>query len=850
MKAWIRIFLQSLTFFVMGGVAVFALLTGAFFYVEPTLPDAAELSEVQFQIPMSIYSRDGRLMQQYGEQKRTPVPYEEIPDVIKQAFLAAEDDRFFEHSGIDYAGILRGAVYFVTRPGERVPGGSTITQQVSRTANLMSRDYSLVRKFKEAILAFRIEREFSKEEILRLFLNTTFFGQRANGIASAAQTYFNKELDELTLSDVAIIAGIPQGPSIMNPYNSPENAATRRAYVLRRMLELGYIDRPSHDAALAEPIVSRRYGLETEISADYVAQMAYEWAVARYGKEVADSRGLNVITTVDSRLQEAANGALRAALENYDRNHGYRGPIANIDLAEIAANTETAESSAATANYLAALDDVLTDYPEQFDSEAAVVVAVNEFFADVYIRSAGLVNVGLDSLSWARPFINDDRQGPRPELVTDVLAAGDIVRFRRTADGGLDLFQIPVVEGALVSVDPMDGAVVSLVGGYSFQRNAFNRVTQAGRQPGSSFKPFFYLSALANGYTLASVINDAPFVEDSETLETRRAVVNFGGDDDYHGEVSLRFALTESKNAVADRIVRDILPRNAIRYLERFGFGPETLPNNASLALGSGSVTPLKLASAYSILANGGYSVGIRTDGEQEASAPYFIDRVEDSDGNVWYDAARSVDMVCPEPEETAKEDWSHDEPELIERPSDLFPPLRCARHVESPQRIYLITDVMKDIVRFGSGVRAGRAFPGRNDLAGKTGTTTGPRDAWFAGFNADIVAVVRVGFDDDTRELGQGEQGGRTAIPAWIDFMRVALDGMPDSVLPRPPGIVERRIDPDTGLIASDCNRNAEFEMFLLENQPEREPDVACVSNDASPATPDESPSTSPLFL
>ncbi|MGD8339918.1 MAG: transglycosylase domain-containing protein [Gammaproteobacteria bacterium] len=846
MNTWLRNSLRILTFAAAAGVSVFALLTGAYFYVEPSLPDAAELRDVQFQIPMSIYSRDGRLMQQYGEQKRTPVPYEEIPEVVKQAFLAAEDDRFFEHSGIDYAGILRGAVYFVTRPGERVPGGSTITQQVSRTANLMSRDYSLVRKFKEAILAFRIENEFSKEEILGLFLNTTFFGQRANGIASAAQTYFNKDIDQLSLGEVAIIAGIPQGPSIMNPYNSPENAAARRAYVLRRMLELGYINAADRNAALAEPIVSQKFGLETELSADYIAQMAYEWAVARFGKEMADSAGLNVITSVDSRLQVAANDALRAALESYDRNHGYRGPLANIDLSAIASAEDSADPDAT--GFTTALDDLLADYPEQFGSEAGVVVAVNDIFADVYLRSAGLVNLGVDSFSWARSYINDDRQGPRPEVVSDVVAAGDVVRFRRLADGRLELFQIPEVEGALVSIDPMDGAVVALVGGYSFQRNAFNRVTQAGRQPGSSFKPFFYLSALANGYTLARIVNDAPYVEHSETLETTRAVVNYGGE--YHGEIPLRFALFESLNAAADRVVRDILPRNSIRYLERFGFGPDALPNNASLALGSGSVTPMELAGAYSILANGGYSVGIRAQGDSVAR-PYFIDRVEDSDGNVLYDASLSVEMLCRESTASSRstDGWSDATSALIERPSDIFPPLRCAERVESPQRIYLITDVMKDIVRSGSGRRAGQAFAGRRDLAGKTGTTTGPRDAWFAGFNADIVAVVRVGFDVDTRDLGQGEQGGRTAIPAWIDFMRAALDGMPEHELPRPPGIVERRIDPETGLIAADCNRNAHWEMFLLENQPEREPNTACLSNDPLPTATDEVQSTVPLF-
>jgi penicillin-binding protein 1A len=820
MKAWLRIPLQLLTLGVLGLVVVTALLTGGYYYVEPDLPSADQLRDVRFQIPSSYYSRDGRLMQQYGEQKRAPVAYEDIPQAMIEAFLAAEDDRFFEHSGIDYPGIVRGAWYAVTRPGERVPGGSTITQQVSRTANLMSRERTLVRKFREAILAFHIEREFTKEEILGLFLNTTFFGQRANGVAAAAQTYFNKELDELTLSEIAIIAGIPQGPSIMNPYNGPERAAGRRAYVLRRMFELGFIDRAEREAALAEPIVSQLFGLETELEADYVAQLAYEQVVRMFGKEAADTEGLKVTTTIDSRLQRAGNEALRAALDLYDRSHGYRGPIGRIDLAALGIGGAGASDEVPidAANSATALATLLSDYPNEFGSEAAIVVNVSEDFADVYLRSSGLISIDIAAVGWANRYLTVDSRGPAPAVISDVLAAGDIVRFRRLGDGSLELFQEPVVEGALVSVDPMDGAVVALAGGYSFQRSQYNRVTQAKRQPGSAFKPFFYMSALAHGYTLATIVNDAPFTEDSESLEETHTVSNYGNTG-FNGEVPLRFALKQSLNAAADRIIRDIGSSYAGNFVERFGFDPAPAERNASLALGSIVVTPLQLAAGYAVLANGGYGV-----------KPYIVQRVERADGSLLWDASLSVDVVCRQDPAVADRAETQ-ETRLIERKGDLFPPLRCADQVESPQRVYLITDVLKQVVKETSGRRAGRAFPERSDLAGKTGTTNGPRDAWFAGFNADIVAVVRVGFDDDLQELGRNEQGGVTAIPAFIDFMKVALDGMDNHELPRPPGIVERRINAKNGLIAADCNRDTIWELFLVENQPAREPNSNCYS-------------------
>jgi len=865
MNRWLRISLSIATLLLVGAVVTVAVVTGGYFYVEPGVPDASTLRDVRFQIPLSIYSRDRRLMAVYGVDRRAPVPYDEIPEQMVQAFLSAEDDRFFEHSGIDYAGILRGAfvaaLNFVTRSDSRVPGGSTITQQVSRTANLMSRERTLVRKFKEAILAFRIEDEFTKEEILGLFLNTTFFGQRANGVAAAAQTYFNKRLSELTLGETAIIAGIPQGPSIMNPYNGPERAAERRSYVLRRMRELGFITEDERRRALAEPIVSQKFDPEISLEAEYVADMAYEWCKEKFGKDTCDAEGLTITTTLDSRLQRAANGALRDALDLYDRNHGYRGPVGHIDLDALGFGTTSDESDDAEGvSPAATLDTVLGDYPTKYGAEAAVVVGVNDVFADVYMKSRGFISLGFDSVSWAHQYITDDRQGPNPKVVGDVLAVGDIVRFKPREDGVLELDQVPdpnsnppYIQGAFVSLDPMDGAVVALVGGYGFEDFQFNRVTMAYRQPGSSFKPFFYLSALAHGYTLASIVNDVCIPEYSETLERRHCVENV--ERIYHGEVPLRFALKHSLNAAADRVIRDIGASYAANFVERFGFDPLPGERNASLALGSIAVTPLQLANGYAILANGGYAVGIRKSAGARP-APYFVDRVVDAEGHLLYDAADSVEMVCPEP---ATDEAAAEEPgeSLITDPTELYPwPMRCAERVESAQRIYLITDVLKDVIRETSGVRAGQAFPNRRDLAGKTGTTNGPRDALFAGFNGDIVAVARVGFDDDTRELGRNklgtEQGGRTAIPAWIDFMKVALDGQDEHDLPLPPGVLSLRVNPETGKQAADCSREFTTELFLYENQPERESDNVCfsgepISRGAAPAPADGESGTEP---
>lgn len=829
------------------GVALAATVIGGYYYVQPSLPTADELRDVRFQIPLRVYTRDGRLMGQFGDQMRTPVPYAQIPPLLVQAVLAAEDDHFFEHSGLDFSGIARGAFRFIVTGGtERVPGGSTITQQVTRTTNLLSRDYSLVRKFKEAILALRIEREFTKEEILELYLNTTFFGQRSYGVATAARTYFGKDLGDLTLSEAAIIAGIPQGPSIMNPISSPENAKRRRAYVLRRMHELGEIGDAEHAAALDEPVESARHGLELATQAPYLAEMVRAEMVRRFG-QAAYTAGLRVTTTVDSRLQGVANAAVRSTLQAYDRRHGYRGPVAHIDLPgadeagvpDDAGGPNDAGRPPAGVPDDAWLADALADYPPVVGLFTGVVLGADDLGAEVYFPGRGRQAIDLDAVAWAAPYVNDDRVGARPKTVTEVLAPGDIVRFRQKDDGTLELAQLPDVQGAFVALDPQDGAVVALDGGYDFFLSNYNRATQPKRQPGSSFKPFVYSAALENGFTTATIINDAPLTIRDPGLETTWRPENY--DHRYYGEIRLREALVHSLNAASVRVILQAGIPQTVRHIRRFGFDETAVPRNASLALGAGGVPPLDVAAGYAVFANGGRRV-----------APYFIDRVESVDGELLYRAGPPFACVqklpvappspdaapfdpnaeCLRPEEVEAAASPEPEP-LIDDVTQLYPGLRLGRRVISPQNAYLVTDMMQDVVRRGTGAPAYRAL-GRNDLAGKTGTTNDRRDAWFSGFNADVVATAWVGFDQD-RPLGGNEQGGVTAIPMWISFMEEALATRPEHELERPAGIVDVRINPRSGLAANGSTRDSQFEKFRIGHVPPAEPEVSYAGHETS---------------
>ena len=580
--------LVALATLTVAGAAVFV---GAYYYLAPGLPSAEELRNIQIKVPLQIYSRDGRLIDEFGEEKRTPVAYENIPPVIIKAVLAAEDEHFFEHPGIDWRGIVRGFLSEIGAASTQ-SGGSTITQQVTRTSNLFPRAGTrsgfgrFVQKFREWILAFRIEQEFTKQEILSLYLNTYYYGQRSYGIVTAARTYFGKELGELTVSEVAILAGIPARPEDLNPIASPERATVRRAYVLRRMRETGAIDESQYKTALAEPVVAKHFASENQLNAPYVAEMARAEMIRKFGP-AAYTAGLKVTTTIDSRLQRAANRAIRDTLNAYDERHGYRGPVAHVDLGASAADGSVAALDTAK------LDALLDDHPPPLsDFDAAIVLAVEPQSARAYFERTGEETIPFDAVAWAAPYINDDAQGARPTTVPQVLHVGDIVLFRRDAAGNRRLAELPEVQGAFASVDPQDGAIVALTGGYDFFLSNYNRATQAWRQPGSSFKPFIYSAALANGFNTDSIINDAPIdLGYQPELERVWKPANFKNE--YFGEVTLRFALQKSLNSVSVRLLQDIGLPEAVRYVKRFGFDDEAAPSNLSIALGSGAVAPI-----------------------------------------------------------------------------------------------------------------------------------------------------------------------------------------------------------------------------------------------------------------
>jgi penicillin-binding protein 1A len=782
----------------LSGLAVLgaAALGVAYLVVAPGLPSIEALRDIRLQVPMRVYSRDGRLIAEFGEMRRMPVRFHNTPELMIKAVLAAEDDRFFEHPGVDYQGILRAVVNLI-RTGEKSQGGSTITMQVARNFFLSS-EKTYMRKLSEIFLSFKIEHELSKEEILELYLNKIYLGNRAYGVASAAQTYYGSTLDDLTLSQMAMIAGLPKAPSRSNPIADPERAVIRRNYVLRRMHDLGYIDTTAYQEATAMPDTARLHGLALEIEGNYLAEMVRALVVERYGEQAAYSGGLKVYTTLDSRLQHAAVRALRETLLEYDRRHGYRGAEERLDAAQLENGQE--------------IQAALERHATIGGLRAAVVTAVGERDAEAVLAGEERVQIGWDGMSWARSYIDSNRRGAPPRTAADILRPGDVIRVTPLAEGEWRLAQLPEAEGALLSIDPANGAITALAGGFDFRRSHFNRVTQASRQPGSAFKPFIYSAALDKGYTPASLINDAPVVFDDPGLESTWRPGNYTGE--FFGPTRLRVALMNSRNLVSIRLLRSIGIAYAVDYVSRFGFEGATLPRDLSLSLGSGSITPLQLAAGYTVFANSGYRV-----------TPYFIEEIIDDKDQTLFRAA--PDAICAACEEDPAvlaallESRQAAEAQAAAEgaPAPAFP--RLAERVISPQNAYLMTSMMQDVITGGTAVRARQL--GRSDLAGKTGTTNDLRDAWFAGFNADLVAVSWIGFDQPS-SLGNGETGSRAALPMWISFMREALHGAPERPLTRPPGLVTVRIDPETGLLAASHQRNGIFETFQADLAPRRQ--------------------------
>ncbi len=779
---------------VVAGAIGYAALS-AYVYLAPSLPDVAALRDVQLQVPLRIYSRDGRLIAQIGEYRRIPVAYDQVPEKLVQAVLAAEDDRFFAHHGVDYAGLARAIPgYLLHGERSRAGGGGTITMQLARNI-FLTPEFSPRRKLSEIFLSFRIESSFSKDEILTLYLNKIFLGQRAYGVAAAAEVYFGKTLDELTLAEIATVAGLPQRPSLDNPIASPERARARRGYVLRRMRETGVIDRQQLDEAFAAPMSAQLHGPAAEIEAPYVAEMARADAFTRFGDRTYTA-GYKVTTTIDSRLQRSANGALRVGLIEYDRRHGYRGPIAQVELRR----GQTPEEIAA----------LLDSHPSINALQPAVVVEVGERNARVLLRNAVSVPIEWMGLAWARRA-EESGLGAEPKTAGEVLSSGDIVYVTLTGNSA-QLVQPPAAQGALVAVDPRDGAIVALNGGFDFFVSKYNRASQARRQPGSAFKPFIYSAALENGFTPASVVLDAPVVfEDDATEDVWRPE---NSTQQFYGPTRLREALVRSRNLVSVRVMRTMGTPYTVDYLTRFGFARDSLPQDLTLALGSLQVTPAELAAGFATFANGGYRI-----------SPYLIERIEDSTGAVVHEARPQI--VCRECEESA------DDPPVLQQASlssvdpdvapqrrgrGLLPSDRIAPRAIDERNAYLLADMMREVITRGTARRA--LVLERDDIAGKTGTTNDHHDAWFCGFNADLVASVWVGFDEEG-SLGAGEEGGRTAVPIWTQFMREALRGSPSAPVPAPDGLVTVKISPQTGLLASADDPNAVFETFLPDHLP-----------------------------
>jgi penicillin-binding protein 1A len=790
---------------ILAGIGVFLTILAVVvvtFFLVPNLPPTESLKDVRFQVPLRVYTRDMKLMAEFGEKRREPLKYEEIPDLMIKAVLAAEDNRFFEHPGVDYQGLLRAAFYLV-RTGEKGQGGSTITMQVARNF-FLSREKTYLRKLNEIMLALKIEDELSKQDILALYLNKIYLGNRAYGVGAAAQVYYGLPVDQLSIAQLAMVAGLPKAPSKYNPIVNPARALSRRNYVLGRMRDLEFITEEQYQEALATTDDASLHGLLQEVAAPYVAEMVRAEMVSRYG-ESTYSAGYNVVTSLDSRLQLAANRAQRNALLDYDRRHGYRGPLSQQVLADDSGEEQWSP--------------LLQEYREVNGLLPALVLAVVEQSAVVYEPHRGVLRIDWPGLSWAAPSLVNGHVGAAPKEAADILSRGDVIYIDEVAaeKGGESewhLAQVPEVEGALVSLDPHDGAIRALVGGFDFSNSKFNRVTQAERQPGSNFKPFLYSAGLNKGFTPASLINDAPVVFEDEGLEATWRPENYSGK--VFGPTRLREALVHSRNLVSIRLLRAIGIGYTIDYVSRFGFDKSRLPHDLSLALGSGTFTPLEIVRGYSVFANGGFR-----------TVPYFMDRIEDAEGETLYRAEPYT--VCDWCEEKAQQQEASEEESFVGPTTrEETPPLNIAPRVLTPQNVYLMRSMMRDVIQRGTGRRA-RAL-GRSDIAGKTGTTNDQHDAWFSGFNSDLVATAWVGFDKPL-PLGEHETGGRAALPMWIEYMRTGLRGLPVRALEQPPGLVTVRIDPDTGLLAGANYPKAIFETFRVENLPKRRAELSSPS-------------------
>lgn len=751
---------------------IFLPVAAVLFYaitIYPTLPDPAELKDVSYQVPLKIVTEDGKLISEIGIKKREPLDYHEIPEKMTHAIISSEDENFFEHGGVDYKGLGR-AIFELISTGEKQSGGSTITMQVARNFYL-SKEKTYLRKLNEIILAYKIEHELSKQEILALYLNKIFLGYRSYGIAAAAKTYYGKEIKDLSLDEFAMIAGLPKAPSAFNPIANPSRAQLRRNYVLRRMNELNFITREEMIAAQAVEVHAKLTGPIIDVEAGYVAEMARRFIVEQYGDDALQN-GYTIVTTINSELQARANQAVRDGLQEYERRHGYRGPIQKLTLAEFADTEATLK--------------LLEDIPNYGGLKVAAVTSVTDESALLLIENNQTTTLTFEQIEWAAPYVDVNTVGNRPKVVQDVLNVGDVV-YLQWLDNQWQLAQDPKTEAALVSIDSHNGEIQALVGGFDYFRSKFNRVTQGRRQVGSNIKPFLYSAALDKGMTAATTINDAPVVFHDKNLEDLWRPENYSGR--FYGPTRLRKALAHSRNLVSIRLLRQLGINNTIEYFQPFGFplGEMEQHRDLSLSLGSVQFTPLDLVTGYATFANTGYKI-----------SPFIIKEVRDYNGDIIYQATPKracINNQCVMGDE------------------------QNAERIIDTQNAYIMTSMLQDVIRIGSGRKAKKLK--REDIAGKTGTTNDQKDAWFSGYNPNIVTTVWAGFDQPST-LGRYEVGGRAALPIWMNYMEFALRNEPNLPFEMPEGLVNIPIDPETGDAVPPETPGALYEVFRQEYAPD----------------------------
>ena len=860
-------FLILILAFVVGVVTTFAL----YFYMKPDLPSVDMLKDVRLQTPMRVYTQDGKLISQFGVKRRIPLTIEDVPQDLINAVLATEDSRFYQHPGVDPIGMARAVVNLILT-GEKGQGGSTLTMQLAR-GFFLTRDKTYIRKIKEIFIAWHMEQLLTKQEILELYLNKVELGHRAFGFGAAAQVYYGKTVNQLTLAQMATIAGLPQAPSVLNPISRPDRSKVRRRVVLLRMLDEKYITQAQFDEAVNAPITAKKHGAEIEFSAPYLADLIWNEMVELYGKEEAETGGYQVYATVPSSTQLAAQQAVQRNLHDYDERHGYRGveqqlwvPVDLPVKPEETAGVETGPAISSEPWDEEKMLSFLEEYQTFESMQPAIVAKVNDKDITIFTRAGRYSVIDWDGLDWARKYITDTRQGNEPEKASDIVSEGSLILIRqREDDKHWQLTQYPDASSAFIALNPHNGAAQAVIGGYSFYQSQFNRATQAKRQVGSNIKPFIYSSALANGFTLASIINDAPI--NQWERGTGNAWRPENSPPEYDGPIRLRVALGKSKNVVSVRLVRAVGLEKVRQHLSRFGFDLSEIPKDETVSLGSGSHTPLEVATALSVIANGGFLI-----------QPHFVERIEDDYGKVLW---KSNPVQACDPCGDADENVAETEPEQMmdieamlaaelgsgqfdqseamsaqsSDSADAPTPIRSAPRVLDEDNAFLVAEMMRTAVKTngnwnkktywqGTGWRASNLLQ-RADIAGKTGTTNDSKDTWFSGFTNDLVATVWVGFDDMSRSLGRasrnqnlvnknpqkfnfignamigGEDGAKAAEPAWIRFMQQALDGVPEKKRAMPTDLVTTRIDLASGKLTQRTDHTSMFEYFMQGTAP-----------------------------